>query len=476
MDPTICREVHCKDVRVTRNSISASHQNSDPTTSFGQKIRNTRTRSRSKRNMTTAYTLEFLHALVNNPRKAEFDVISGEEDQHSAHYFCNSGIGCELECGGWQGAVSGLLSPKIRFDDNPPERNLKASKIRKFSYTSRVTGVEYENRQNVTKSLKIAPKIEISAYTVARAVVFARAALVDSFGHRGSLGVQFNASKQTGSGSRTGIARASSLVTLRPARRSAPRARLLRDARRSFDEKVFVTRRRLPPPPVRVRPGSARPRSARTRRLASSCLTLDLAAFLISYYRWSFHPATLPPLSSPSQLPRPSTAPCSLLLTLPPSSIFPARLNPHSCAILPRARSGVRPSFAESETQNVPARHTGPMCLGCASLMLDVPAPRQRHRVWVSAGARTWVAANGVIPIVRRRLQCGGLVMLRTGWLLHRVHCQSATGSRPARIGTQDGEWREDRVRVREGRKWEGGWRTEEWVVHPLPAHRARGV
>ncbi|KAJ7351300.1 hypothetical protein DFH08DRAFT_806027 [Mycena albidolilacea] len=52
---------------------------------------------------------------------------------------------------------------------------------------SRVTGAEYENGQNVTKSVKIAPKIEISAYTVARAVVFARAALVDSFGHRGSL-------------------------------------------------------------------------------------------------------------------------------------------------------------------------------------------------------------------------------------------------------------------------------------------------
>jgi hypothetical protein len=38
---------------------------------------------------------------------------------------------------------------------------------------SRVTGVECENRQNVTKSLKITQKIEISAYTVARAVAFA---------------------------------------------------------------------------------------------------------------------------------------------------------------------------------------------------------------------------------------------------------------------------------------------------------------
>jgi hypothetical protein len=47
---------------------------------------------------------------------------------------------------------------------------------------SRVTGVEYENRQNVTKSLKITQKIEISAYTVARAVAFARAAIADSFG------------------------------------------------------------------------------------------------------------------------------------------------------------------------------------------------------------------------------------------------------------------------------------------------------
>ncbi|KAJ7777494.1 hypothetical protein B0H14DRAFT_3508099 [Mycena olivaceomarginata] len=42
---------------------------------------------------------------------------------------------------------------------------------------------------------------------------------------------------------------------------------------------------------------------------------------------------------------------CFSTVTLPSSSIFPARLNPHSCAILPRARSGVRPSFAESETQ-----------------------------------------------------------------------------------------------------------------------------
>jgi hypothetical protein len=45
---------------------------------------------------------------------------------------------------------------------------------------SRVTGVEYENRQNVTKSLKIAQKIEISAYTVARVPWHARAAIVDS--------------------------------------------------------------------------------------------------------------------------------------------------------------------------------------------------------------------------------------------------------------------------------------------------------
>jgi hypothetical protein len=37
---------------------------------------------------------------------------------------------------------------------------------------SRVTGVKYENRQNVTKSLKITPKIEISAYRVASAVAF----------------------------------------------------------------------------------------------------------------------------------------------------------------------------------------------------------------------------------------------------------------------------------------------------------------
>jgi hypothetical protein len=47
---------------------------------------------------------------------------------------------------------------------------------------SRVTGVEYENRQNVTKSLKITQKIEIPAYTVARTVAFAQAAIADSFG------------------------------------------------------------------------------------------------------------------------------------------------------------------------------------------------------------------------------------------------------------------------------------------------------
>ncbi|KAJ7890992.1 hypothetical protein B0H14DRAFT_2561101 [Mycena olivaceomarginata] len=70
-----------------------------------------------------------------------------------------------------------------RARDSQKEKYMKeASKIRKFSYLSRVTGVEYENRQNVTKSLKITPKIEISAYTVARAVAFARAAFVDSIG------------------------------------------------------------------------------------------------------------------------------------------------------------------------------------------------------------------------------------------------------------------------------------------------------
>jgi hypothetical protein len=55
----------------------------------------------------------------------------------------------------------------------------RASKIRKFSYRSRVTGIEYENRQNVTKSLKITQKIEISAYMVARRGV-ARAVIVGS--------------------------------------------------------------------------------------------------------------------------------------------------------------------------------------------------------------------------------------------------------------------------------------------------------
>ncbi|KAJ7855499.1 hypothetical protein B0H14DRAFT_2579365 [Mycena olivaceomarginata] len=76
----------------------------------------------------------------SNPTKAEFDVISGEEDQHSARYLCDSGRGYKLEVcpsqrnpaplsiGGLvlprhivEGAVSGLLAPKIRFDDNPPE-------------------------------------------------------------------------------------------------------------------------------------------------------------------------------------------------------------------------------------------------------------------------------------------------------------------------------------------------------------------
>ncbi|KAJ7777495.1 hypothetical protein B0H14DRAFT_2631545 [Mycena olivaceomarginata] len=107
--------------------------------------------------MTTAYTLEFVHALVNNPTKAEFDVISGEEDQHSAHYFCNSGIGCELECGGWQGAVSGLLSPKIRFDDNPPERNLKCLKIARIKRpTGALDGIpnDFGTLQHVSKNFE----------------------------------------------------------------------------------------------------------------------------------------------------------------------------------------------------------------------------------------------------------------------------------------------------------------------------------
>ncbi|KAJ7318671.1 hypothetical protein DFH08DRAFT_819570, partial [Mycena albidolilacea] len=45
---------------------------------------------------------------------------------------------------------------------------------------SRITGVKDENRENVTKSLKITQKIEISAYTVACAMAFARAAIVGS--------------------------------------------------------------------------------------------------------------------------------------------------------------------------------------------------------------------------------------------------------------------------------------------------------
>ncbi|KAJ7795654.1 hypothetical protein B0H14DRAFT_3495670 [Mycena olivaceomarginata] len=45
-------------------------------------------------------------------------------------------------------------------------------------------------------------------------------------------------------------------------------------------------------------------------------------------------------------------------VTLPPCSIFHARLSPHSCAILPHMCSGVRPSFVELETRNAPARCT----------------------------------------------------------------------------------------------------------------------
>jgi hypothetical protein len=57
----------------------------------------------------------------------------------------------------------------------------------------------------------------------------------------------------------------------------------------------------------------------------------------------------LPSLSSPPQLPRTSRPPphsyCFSTLdtvTLPPSSIFRARLSPHSCAILPRAWASIR--------------------------------------------------------------------------------------------------------------------------------------
>ncbi|KAJ7913730.1 hypothetical protein B0H13DRAFT_2465746 [Mycena leptocephala] len=87
----------------------------------------------------------------------------------------------------------------------------------------------------------------------------------------------------------------------------------------------------------------------------------QLPVFLVSYYRWSFHPATLPPLSSPLRLLHPSTSPSSLFIASrrsTPSSIFRAGLNPNSYAILPRACSGVRPSFAESETRNAPAGRT----------------------------------------------------------------------------------------------------------------------
>ncbi|KAJ7790982.1 hypothetical protein B0H14DRAFT_2625509 [Mycena olivaceomarginata] len=43
-----------------------------------------------------------------------------------------------------------------------------------------VTGAEYGDRRSVAGSLRITQKIEISAYTVAHAVVFARAAIVES--------------------------------------------------------------------------------------------------------------------------------------------------------------------------------------------------------------------------------------------------------------------------------------------------------
>ncbi|KAJ7315585.1 hypothetical protein DFH08DRAFT_420445, partial [Mycena albidolilacea] len=181
----------------------------------------------------------------------------------------------------------------------------------------------------------------------------------------------------------------------------------------------------------------------------------------------------------------------------------------HMCAL--RAGSGcaiyvTAPSFV-CVARASEAAGPGAMRLGCAYLMLDVPAPHQRHRVccrsarcgcprcdaryalrhWSAravgscpyVGCGRWWDPRRAAPLAARRaapLAARRARHVAHRWLLHRVHCQSATGSRPARIGTQDGEQREDRVRVREGRKWEGGWRTEEWVVYPLPAHCARGV
>ncbi|KAF8156358.1 hypothetical protein K438DRAFT_1986777 [Mycena galopus ATCC 62051] len=87
----------------------------------------------------------------------------------------------------------------------------------------------------------------------------------------------------------------------------------------------------------------------------------QLPVFLVSYYRWSFHPATLPRLSLPPQLPRLSTSlPYSLLVPdarhrdaafTPAVSISPQSCCASSVCTDAFSFSGWR-TFAESETQN----------------------------------------------------------------------------------------------------------------------------
>jgi hypothetical protein len=93
------------------------------------------------------------------------------------------------------------------------------------------------------------------------------------------------------------------------------------------------------------------------------------------------------------------------------------------------------------------------------------------------ARARLWVVAGRGTPVVRRRSQLPGLVMLRAAAPLHRVHCQSTAGWRLARMSTQRwGIEGGDRLRVVEG--WtgsevraDGGWRNGSRTCYRRAVH-----
>ncbi|KAJ7818630.1 hypothetical protein B0H13DRAFT_2132789 [Mycena leptocephala] len=107
----------------------------------------------------------------------------------------------------------------------------------------------------------------------------------------------------------------------------------------------------------------------------------QLPVFPVSYYRWSLHAATFPPLSSPPHLPPPPHPPPLYLfstldtVTLPPSSISaPVSILTPAQSFPMRARASV------TETRNAPPRRTM-QDARCAGRRRDV-----EERGWMEGG------------------------------------------------------------------------------------------